>query len=132
MIANTGAEETAKKNPAKEIRYVNSTLRPTSIASFLVGVKLAFVPHRAKGLSLNLHFEFTGKESVKATINISDCKVDVQDGFVGEPDLRVFADSETWVKMLNEEISLPKALITRKLKLRGNPARMKEFKSCIA
>ncbi len=34
--------------------------------------------------------------------------------------------------MLNEEVSLPKALITRKLKLKGSPARMKEFKSCIA
>jgi epoxyqueuosine reductase QueG len=132
VIANTGAEEAAKKNPAKEIRYVNGTLRPTSIASFLDGVKLAFVPQRSKGLNLNLHFEFTGKESATATIKISDCKVDVQDGFVGEPNLRVFADSETWVKMLNEEISLPRALITRKLKLRGNPARMKEFKSCIA
>ena len=132
VIANTASEEAAKKNPAKEVRYVNNTIRPVSVASFLVGAKLLFLPERAKGLDLNLHFEFTGKENVSATIKISDCTLDVQEGFVGDPDLKVIADSETWVKMLNEEVSLPKALITRKLKLKGSPARMKEFKSCIA
>lgn len=132
VIANTDSEVAVKKNPAKEIRYVNNTIRPVSVASFLVGAKLAFVPERAKGLDLTLHFEFTGKENVSATIKISDCTLDVQEGFIGEPDLKVIADSETWVRMLNEEVSLPKALITRKLKLKGSPARMKEFKSCIA
>jgi Fe-S-cluster-containing hydrogenase component 2 len=132
VIANTDSEETAKKNPAKEVRYVNNTIRPVSVASFLVGARLAFVPERAKGLDLNLHFEFTGKENVNATIAISDGTISVQEGFEGTADLKVIADSETWVKMLNEQVSLPKALITRKLKLKGSPARMKEFKSCIA
>jgi len=132
VIADTGAEETAKKNPAKEIRYARNTIRPVSIASFLLGVKLAFVPERAKGLNLTLHFDFPGKENVAATIGISDGRIEVHEGHVGEADLKVTADSETWVKMLNEEVSLFRALITRKLKLRGNPARMKEFKNCIA
>jgi epoxyqueuosine reductase QueG len=132
VITATGAEETAKKNPAKEIRYVHNTIRPVSVASFLVGVKLAFVPERAKGLSLNLHFEFTGKEKASATIKISDCKIDVQEGLVGKATLKIIADSETWIGILNEQVFLPKALVTRKLKLKGSPRFLKQFKSCIA
>ncbi len=132
VIAGTTAEKTAARNPDKEIRYVRNTIRPVSIASFLVGVQLAFNAEAAKGMQLRIHFEFTGKENVSATIGISDGTLSVEEGHVGSADLKVFADSETWVKMLNEEVSLFKALITRKLKLKGNPKRMSEFKSCIA
>ncbi len=132
VIRGTGFEKAAMRNPDKEIRYVRNTIRPSSIQSFLKGVGLAFNSHAAKGLDITLHFEFTGKEKATATIKIFDCKIDVQEGMVGKANLKVIADSETWVGILNEQFSLPKALITRKLKLRGSPRFLKQFKGCIA
>ena len=131
VISGTRAEEVAKGNDSKEVRYVRNTIRPTSVGSFLQGASLLFNPEKAKGLSLTLHFEFTGKEQKTATISISEEKLQVHEGHQGGCDLYIKADSETWVGMLNEEISLVKALITGRLKLKGNPAFLKKFKSCI-
>jgi epoxyqueuosine reductase QueG len=131
VAAGTRAERVAKGNDFKEVRFVRNTIRPASVEAFLQGAAILFNPEKAKGLSLTLHFEFTGKEQKTATISISDEKIHVHEGHHGRADLYVRADSETWVGILNEEASLVKALITRRLKLRGNPALLKKFKSCM-
>lgn len=131
VIGGTLAEEKALKNVTKVVRYAKNTIRPTSIESFLNGIPLLFNPKKADGLDLTLHFEFTGKEPQQATVEISNNTVKVSSGLNGDADLRVHADSETWVKMLNEEVSPLKALITGKLKLKGNPSNLAKFKKCI-
>jgi putative sterol carrier protein len=78
-------------------------------------------PEKAGGLILTLHFVFTGREEKSATISIADRKVTVQEGLHGAASLHVRADSATWVRMLNEEISPLKAMVTGKLRLRGEP-----------
>jgi len=131
VISGTLAEKVAKGNDSKEVRYVRNTIRPVSVGSFLQGAGILFNPEKAKGLSLTLHFEFTGKEQKMATISISDQKLQVQEGHPGKCNLYIKANSETWIGILNEEISLMKALISRRLKLKGNPALLKKFKSCM-
>jgi epoxyqueuosine reductase QueG len=131
VIAGTRAEKTAAGNRHKEVRYVRNTIRPATIDTFLEGAGLLFNPEKAKGLNLTIHFEFTGNEEKSATITIADGVLTVQQGFTGIADLRVRADSETWIKMLNEEVSLIKALITGRLKLKGNPSHLKKFKGCM-
>jgi epoxyqueuosine reductase QueG len=131
VIRGTSAESAAIKNEAKEIRYVRNTIRPNSVTSFLDGALLLFNKEKAKGLNMTLHFEFTGKETKLATIGISDGKLNVEEGHSGKSSLRVCADSETWIRMLNEEISLFKALMSGKMKLKGNPAHLKKFKECM-
>ena len=59
------------------------------------------------------HFTFTGKEEKQATVTIRDATVQVQDGHQGEADLRVIADSETWLGFLAKERSLLWALLRR-------------------
>jgi alkyl sulfatase BDS1-like metallo-beta-lactamase superfamily hydrolase len=131
VISGTRAEKVAKGNDFKEVRYVRNTIRPSSVGAFLQGAALLFNPEKAKGLRLTLQFEFTGKEQKTATISISEEKLHVHEGHNGASDLYIKADSETWVGILNEEISLVKALITGRLKLKGNPAFLKKFKSCM-
>lgn len=131
VIKGTAAERAARKNEIKDIRFVRNTIRPNSVSSFLDGTKLLFNKEKAKGLTMRLHFEFTGQEPKLATITIADGKLDVGEGHSGMPNLRVRADSETWIRMLNEETSLFKALLSGKLKLKGNPAHLKKFKECI-
>jgi epoxyqueuosine reductase QueG len=131
VIAGTRAEKVAKKNQSKDVRYVRNTIRPTSVVSFLDGSRLFFNPERAKGLNVTLHFTFSGKENKSATIAVSECNLKVQEGHTGDANLHIRSDSETWVKILNEEISPLSALITGKLRLKGNPSHLKKFKSCM-
>jgi epoxyqueuosine reductase QueG len=131
VISGTRAEKAALKNLSKDVRYVRNTIRPASVKSFLEGTSLLFNPEKARGLSLRLHFAFTGKEEKLATIEISDGRVNIEEGLTGKANLRIQADSETWVRVLNEEISPLGAVFTGKLKLKGNPSYLKKFKSCI-
>lgn len=131
VIKETSAERSARKNDAKDVRYVRNTIRPATVSTFLEGTKLLFNPEKAKGLDMKLHFEFTGNVTKSATIAISDGQLNVEEGYTGKPDLRVRADSETWIRMLNEDISLFKALITGKIRMKGNPIHLKKFKECM-
>ena len=108
-----------------------NTIRPASIESFLNGVRLLFNPEKADGLKFTLHFEFSGEEQRSATIAIADRKVTVQEGLHGAAGLLVRADAAIWVRMLNEEVSPLKAMLTGKLRLKGNPTYLNKFKSCL-
>ncbi|MEK6672121.1 MAG: SCP2 sterol-binding domain-containing protein [Nitrospirota bacterium] len=131
LLAGTRAEVAVKKNPSKEARYVRTPIRPTSIAGFLMGVTLAFNPEKAQGVNMNIQFNFTGKEDVSATVVIGMGKINVSQGAEGKADLVVYADSEVWIKFLNKEVSLLKAIFSRKLRVRGNPLFMKKFQDCL-
>ena len=131
VLAETRAEKTVAKNPNKEARIVHSPLRPISIEDCLNGVQVIFNPEKAKGVSLNLHFQFSGEDESSATIQIKDKQVQVMDGHKGKPSLKVQADARTWLKLVNEEISTFKAILSGKLKVKGNPLLMNQFKSCL-
>lgn len=119
------------KNDAKEARYVKTPIRPQSIDGFVLGLRVAFNPVAAGDLKMRAHFTFTGREERKLTAIIAGGGLKVQTGLVGEADLRVRADSDTWLGMLNEEISLPRALLSGKLKV-SNPLLMSKFKGSLA
>jgi epoxyqueuosine reductase QueG len=131
VLAGTRAEKTVGKNPSKEARIVHTPLRPTSIPDFLNGVVLIFNPEKAKDVSLNLHFQFSGEDESSATILIKDGQIQVMNGHTGKPNLKVQADAKTWLKLVNEEISTFKAIVSGKLKVKGNPLLMNKFKSCL-
>ncbi|HXY54302.1 MAG TPA: alkyl sulfatase C-terminal domain-containing protein [Nitrospirota bacterium] len=131
VIKGTRAEKTARSNTAKTVRYVKNTIRPASIGSFLDGVTLLFNPEKAEGVKLNLQFTFTGGTEREATINIANRKIIVSEGHQGIADLRIRADAEAWVRMLNEEISPVRVMITGSIKFKGNPKHLKTFKSCL-
>ncbi len=131
VIAGTIAEEKALRNTNKIVRYVKNKIRPVSVKTFLEGIPLLFNPKQAAGLTFTLHFDFTGKEAMQATVEICDDNVNVNEGLNGNAGLRVKADSEIWVGILNEEVSPLKAFITGKLRLKGNPSYLKKFKNCI-
>ncbi|MGD2271068.1 MAG: SCP2 sterol-binding domain-containing protein [Desulfobacterales bacterium] len=131
VLAGTRAEKTVRGNSNKEARIVHSPLRPTSVKDFLDGVMLLFNPEKAENTKLALHFVFSGEEERSATIKIENREMEVLDGLVDKPNLMVNADAKTWIKLVNEEISTLKAIITGKLKVKGNPLLMRKFKSCM-
>jgi len=127
----TTAEKVARKNPNKEIRHVQTPFRPTSLTGFVNGIKIAFNREKAQGLSLKIHFQFMGKEERSITVTIDDARLEVQEGHVGKADLRVRADSRTWLKIAGKEISFFWPVLVGKLKISGNPMLLMKFQNCI-
>ena len=76
------------------------------------------------------HFTFTGKEEKQATITIRAGTLQVQDGHQGQADLKVTADSETWLGFLAKERSLLWALLRRRIRIQGSPRLLVAFGKC--
>jgi len=119
-----------KRYPHKTVRRVRNSLRPRSIASLLFGMPVSFQRHAAGKLDATYHFVFTGNEPAQATVTIRDGKITVENGLRGEPNLKVTADSETWLGFLAKEKNLLWALLTRRIRLRGNPKWLLAFGRC--
>jgi alkyl sulfatase BDS1-like metallo-beta-lactamase superfamily hydrolase len=120
----------ARRFPHKTAKRVSNGLRPRSIQRFLAGLRLTFQPGKAAGLNAVYHFTFTGKEQKQATVTIRDGTLQLQDGHQGEADLRVTADSETWLGFLAKERSLLWALLRRRIRIGGSPRLLVAFGKC--
>ena len=119
-----------KRYPHKTVRHVHGLLRPRSIPSLLFGMQVSFQRHAAGKLDATYHFVFTGKESAEAIVTIRDGKISVENGQLGKPSIKVIADSETWLGFLAGERNLLWALLTRRIRLQGNPKWLLAFKRC--
>ena len=126
VAAGSDAEDyTARRYPHKSIKRVGSGLRPSSIEGFLNGLSLVFQREKSKGLTATYHFTFTGEEAAEATVIIRAQTLEVQRGHIGEANLRVTADSRTWLGFLARERNLLWGLLRR----RHPPERLAEMAS---
>jgi Fe-S-cluster-containing hydrogenase component 2 len=131
VTKNSDAEDhVAKRFPHKKIKHVGNTLRPNSIEVFLNGMPHVFQPGKSAGLNATFHFTFTGNEQRQATVVIMDQKVSVSEGHVGQPDLHVTADSQTWIGFLRKEKNVVWALLRRKIRLDGPLKLLAAFGKC--
>lgn len=131
VVPGSDAEAHARKRfPHKSLRHVRNTLRPRNIATLIEGMPWTFQRGQARDLDATYRFTFTGRESAEVTVCISAGKITVTPGLVGHPTLAVVADSETWLGYLAGEKSLPWALLTRRVRLRGNPKWLLAFGRC--
>lgn len=131
VLKNSDAEtHVAKRFPHKQTKHMGNSLRPSNIDGFLRGVPLVFQPGKSKGLNATYHFTFTGNEAQEATIVIQNQKVSVEEGHHGAPDLRVTADTKTWLGFLKKEKNIVWALIRRKIRLKGPPKLLLAFGKC--
>jgi hypothetical protein len=119
-----------KRYPHKTVRHVHNSSRPRNIASLLFGMRVSFQRHASGKLDAIYHFVFTGNEAAEATVTVHEGKLSVEDGLLNKPHLKIIADSETWLGILAGERSLLWALITRRVRLQGNPKWLLAFKRC--
>ena len=61
---------------------------------------------------------------------IKDQKMSVEEGHVGQPDLHVTADSQTWIGFLRKEKNVVWALLRRKIRLDGPLKLLVAFGKC--
>jgi ferredoxin len=119
-----------KRFPHKTVRHVRNSLRPRSIASLLFGMPLSFQRHAAGKLDATYHLVFTGHEPAHATVTIREGNIAIGRSLVGKPNIQVIADSETWLGFLAGERNFLWALLTRRIRLQGNPKWLLAFKRC--
>src|SRR2546423_17584 len=74
-----------------------------------------FQKGQSKGLNAVYHFTF---------------KLQVSEGHDGQPDLRLTADTETWLRFLRKEANLVWALVRRKIRIQGSPKLLLAFGRC--
>lgn len=130
VVPGSDAEAVVKKRfPTKSPRYV-AGIRPANLQSFLMGLRLVFQRGAARGLRATYHFDFSGEQSGRATVVIDQGKLTVQDGLHGVADLVVRGQGSAWVAFLRKELSLFRALVTGKLRLRGKLSLLPAFGRC--
>src|SRR5881394_3446585 len=131
VAKNSDAEDhVAKRFPHKKIRHVGNSLRPNTIEVFLSGMPHVFQPGKSAGLNATFHFTFTGHEQRQATVVIQEQKISVKEGHVGQRDLHVTADSQTWIDFLRKEKNVVWALLRRKIRLAGPLKLLVAFGKC--
>ena len=131
VVAGSDAEAHVKKRyKNKTIKHVGHALRPRTIRAFLNGLPHVFQKNQSEGLNATYHFTFTGQEERRATIVIRNKSLKVEDDHIGTPNLRITADSRTWLGFLAKERTLVWALLTRKIRLQGPPKLLVSFGKC--
>jgi len=119
-----------KRFPHKEVRLVGSSLRPNSINSFLSSANLAFQPGVAKDMEATFHFRFSGASDREATFRIEKGSLFISDGLVGEADLTVSVDADTWLGIVKGERNPVWAVVRRKLRVKGPISLLQDFQRC--
>src|SRR5437899_2528240 len=132
VVPNSDAEEfVARRFPHKKTKRVSNGLAGQgTIRAFLRGLNFVFQKGQSKGLNAVYHFTFTGQDEVKATVTIRDEKLQVSEGHNGQADLRLTADTETWLRFLRKEANLVWALLRRKIRISGSPKLLLAFGRC--
>ncbi len=120
----------AKRFPNKTMKTVSNGIRLSSAKSFLDNMPKTFQSCQAKGLDATYHFTFTGQENLAGTVEIKKQILTVTEGHIGKPDIKIVADSKTWISFLAKEKNLLVAMATRKIKIKGSLLLMKKFAEC--
>ena len=131
VVPDSDAEEyVARRFPHKTTKRVSNGLRPSSIRGFLQGLPLVFQREQSEKLNATYHFSFTGEEPYKATVVIRDKTISVSEGYNGNADIHITADSKTWLGFLRKERSILWALLRRKIRIKGSPRLLRAFGKC--
>jgi epoxyqueuosine reductase QueG/putative sterol carrier protein len=131
VIAGSDAESHAlRKFPHKKIKRVGNGVRPPSVAAFISSMARAFQRDKSEGLNATYHFTFNGNEQAEATVVIKNKTIQVKQGHVGVPDVRVNADAETWLRVLHKETPIIKEIIFRRIRVKGPMKLFKAFGGC--
>jgi Fe-S-cluster-containing hydrogenase component 2 len=131
IVPGSDADAHARKRfPHKTIRHVGGPVRPANLKTFIEGMPLGFQREAAGDLRATYHFTFTGKEEGQFTVIISGKELSVESGLRGSADLRITADSDSWLRFLRRETGIVKELLLRRVRVRGPLKLLQAFGRC--
>jgi putative sterol carrier protein len=79
-----------------------------------------FNANAAKGLDAVFQYDITGEGGGSWNVTIKDGTCQVQEGKAGSATVTLTMSSDTWLSMVNNELSGMQAFMTGKLKLSGD------------
>jgi len=132
LSGSDAADYVARKYPHKTRRFVGSTNQPKTLAALWILMPHGFQRHKAKGLAAIFHFTFFGKEKGEKTIVIENGHIALADGHHGIPSVKIRADSATWLRIPTGKMHPVRAVLTRKLRVRGDIRLLQKFSACFA
>ena len=131
VVPGSDAEGIARRKfRNKTVKPVANGLRSRTIAGLLSSMPFAFQPNQSRGLDAVFHFTFTGAEARDVTVEIRNRTLQIRDGLLGKPGVHVTADARTWLGFVAKEKGLIPALLTGKIRLKGNPKLLLSFGKC--
>jgi ferredoxin len=131
VVAGSDAERHVQKRfPQKHVRHIRSGLRARSAAGLFRAMPLTFQRGPATGWSAAFHFDLAGPGATKATVRIADGTLQVLEGLQGTPDLLVRATASDWLAIVDGRLHPVKAVLTRRLRTRGDVRLLRRFAAC--
>ena len=92
-----------------------------TIAELMDKMPIAFIPEKAQGVDVVVHFKFTGEEAGEWNAVIADGKCEVAQGAPQkEPNMSLMADSVDFVKIFTGELDGMQAFMQGKVRFEGN------------
>ena len=81
-----------------------------------------FNAEKAQNLDDKVHMNLTGDDARDVTLYVHDGQLEILEGEVPEdPSLKLTAKAEDWVAVENGELNPMMAMMTGKIKMKGNP-----------
>lgn len=94
------------------------------VKTFLFSLPEKVSPEAVEGLSTLFHFDVA--DAGQFTVKLDDGKLDVSEGFSGDPNCKVSASAESLSKILSGDLNPMMAMMTGKLKI-SNPGEMLKY-----
>ena len=96
--------------------------RYASIDDVIASYPQRFNAGKAAGMDETVYMNLTGDGARDVVLHVNDGTLDVREGETADdPSLTLTADADTWLAVENGEINPMMAMMTRKIKMKGNP-----------
>jgi putative sterol carrier protein len=94
------------------------------VKEFLFSLPAKVKPEAVEGLSTLFHFDIA--DAGQFTVQLDNGKMNVSEGFSGDPSCKVTTSTESFQKLLSGDLNPMMAMMTGKLKI-SNPGEMLKY-----
>ncbi|HEX9036248.1 MAG TPA: SCP2 sterol-binding domain-containing protein [Ktedonobacterales bacterium] len=103
--------------------------QPVNIPESFQGLQAAFLPDRAQSVNKVIQCDFTGAEPGTWNMTIASGTFAYAQGAAENPNATVIVESEDWLKLLRGELNPMTAVITGRLKIKGDMTLLAQFQN---
>ena len=103
--------------------------QPATIPESFQGLQSAFLPDRAQSVNKVIQCDFTGAEEGAWNMTIAHGAFSYAQGIAENPNATVTVDSQDWLKLLRGELNPMTAVISGKLKIKGDMTLLAQFQT---
>ena len=94
--------------------------------AFITSLPNQVKPEWLKDIETLFHFDIDGDTGGQFTVAVKDNKMEVQEGLQGEPNCKISAKEQNFIKLLKGELNPMMAVFTGKLKV-SNPGEIMKY-----